>query len=60
MQINLLQIAFAAFTVFAASAAASGCTIKGRSQCPQQCGAGQDNLCYLPPGYCKCQPYALR
>lgn len=42
MQIPLLQIALAALTIFAV---ADACDVKGRSQCPQNCGANKDNLC---------------
>ncbi|KAE9964861.1 hypothetical protein EG328_010139 [Venturia inaequalis] len=54
MQIPLLQIALAALTIFAV---ADACDVKGRSQCPQNCGANKDNLCHLPGGYCECVPY---
>lgn len=43
MQFNLVQIAFAAFAIFASADAV--CTVKGKSQCPQTCSGFADNLC---------------
>ncbi|QDS77708.1 hypothetical protein FKW77_003961 [Venturia effusa] len=54
MHFSLLQIVFAALAVFAS---ADACNVRGKSQCPQNCGAGADNLCHLPGGYCECVPY---
>ncbi|TEA17161.1 hypothetical protein C8034_v000264 [Colletotrichum sidae] len=55
MKANFLSIAMAALAVLAQQAYA--CTVAGTSECPQNCEGPAQNMCHLPGGYCKCEPY---
>ncbi|KAL0932929.1 uncharacterized protein CTRU02_211892 [Colletotrichum truncatum] len=55
MRAHFVSVAWAVFAVFSQQAYA--CTNPGTQDCPQNCGGFADNICHLPGGYCKCEPY---